>query len=175
MKTDVYDIARRPSWCDRILVKNCSIDCKNIAYDADLNMLNSDHLPVYALYEIPDLYNDNNLSPYLCHFQDIPWWTSSVYFMCYFHFRNDYYDKHGSRFDWIGFFKYPIKNISLPEYWMYMAATYESDISDNDKSVKKKYVAEASSLTPGDYIVAYYSVSYNACIGFSNVFTVKTN
>lgn len=149
-----------------------------MVYDADLNVNNSDHIPVFAIYEVPDLFTSDGLIPSLCVFQDIPSWTCSVYFMCHFWFTNDYFETIGSNMDWVGFFRSPVKTMNVPDYWMYMALCYQNTetiigANEEDSRTIKKYVAESAYLAPGQYVVAYYSVRCGTFIGISNPFNVN--
>uniref|UniRef100_A0A7E4ULU9 IPPc domain-containing protein n=1 Tax=Panagrellus redivivus TaxID=6233 RepID=A0A7E4ULU9_PANRE len=186
--TCLYDHARAPSWCDRILVKQYNLPYTNLVYDLDIPVQVSDHLPVYATYEIPQLLKADYIVDNICNFQPIPCWTCSVYFMCQFGFNNGYYAEQGSNRDWVGFYSLPIKNIKEPDGWMYMGLCYESnDFASQPveaSSLKtltgnsvdnKRYVAEWSSLKVGRYVVGYYSVKYDTLIGISNVFTVRAS
>uniref|UniRef100_A0AC35FD77 Inositol polyphosphate-related phosphatase domain-containing protein n=1 Tax=Panagrolaimus sp. PS1159 TaxID=55785 RepID=A0AC35FD77_9BILA len=181
--TKDYDLHRVPSWCDRILVKTQNIPYKNLCYDIDEIFL-SDHIPVYANYDLEGLFKRDAVVPPVCRFVEIPPWTCSVYFMCQFSFTNKYFERHGSNLDWIGFYKFPVKSFAAPENWMYMWLCYETTeaaraaMDDNTQlppGSPKNYVAECNSLQAGEYVAAYFSVKYNTVIGISNVFNVVTS
>uniref|UniRef100_A0A914PCX8 Inositol polyphosphate-related phosphatase domain-containing protein n=1 Tax=Panagrolaimus davidi TaxID=227884 RepID=A0A914PCX8_9BILA len=181
--TKDYDLHRVPSWCDRILVKTQNIPYKNLCYDIDEIFL-SDHIPVYANYDLEGLLKQDPVVPPVCRFVEIPPWTCSVYFMCQFSFTNKYFERRGSNLDWIGFYKLPVKSFKAPENWMYMWSCYETNeaaraaMDDNTQlppGSPKNYVAECNSLQAGEYVAAYFSVKYNTVIGISNVFNVVTS
>lgn len=155
-----------------------------MCYDIDDEIFLSDHLPVYANYDIQDLFAKEHTVPPLCTFVDIPTWTCSVYFMCQFSFTKKYFSKHGSNLDWIGFYRQPVRDYGAPDYWMYMWLCYETtdaaraamdDTTEIPQGAPKRYVAECNSLQAGEYVAAYFSVKYNCLIGMSNVFKVTSS
>ncbi|KAE9553246.1 hypothetical protein FO519_003554 [Halicephalobus sp. NKZ332] len=174
VRQDLYDHARRPSWCDRILVKATDMKFNNIEYDSDIGVRYSDHRPVFAIYELDNLLAENNSNSMLCCFQEIPAWHSSVYFMAKFSFVEDYYNLYGSNFDWIGFFKFPVKSMEETQYWIYMATAYKVESFQCQHNHSDTYIAECSSLLPGEYVVAYFSLKFQTFIGMSNKFTVSS-
>ena len=61
--TNNYDSSakkRIPAWCDRILFRPDGIKC--IAYNADFSLMNSDHKPVYASFEVDVDVDEQNFS-----------------------------------------------------------------------------------------------------------------
>jgi phosphatidylinositol-bisphosphatase len=61
--TSNYDTSakkRIPAWCDRILFVPDGLKC--IAYNADFSLMNSDHKPVYASFEVDVDVDDENFS-----------------------------------------------------------------------------------------------------------------
>lgn len=146
----------------------------NLEYNSDGFIRYSDHRPVFAMYEVDNLLSEENSNPMLCCFQDIPTWHSSVYFMAKFSFIENYYNLHGSNFDWIGFFKYPIRSMEDTTYWIYMATTYKMESFSHEHKHSDTYIAECPSLSPGEYVVAYYSIKFQTFIGMSNKFIVSS-
>jgi hypothetical protein len=66
-----YDAQRIPAWCDRVLVKTLpQLPVRFLAYNACPEMLSSDHLPVYAVFQMA------------IHLHNVPHSHASPCFIC---------------------------------------------------------------------------------------------
>ncbi|KAI1729994.1 inositol polyphosphate 5-phosphatase [Ditylenchus destructor] len=103
-----------------------------------------------------------------CQFDHIPTWMQHIPLVCRFQFDDDWYQNHGSYFDWLGVYPVNMVSISKPMHWVYMLTCY-SDLN----MTRSKTVAEFPSLEPGLYVIGYYSV-YSRCLqGLSEPFAVQ--
>ena len=59
-------------------------------------------------------------------------------------------------------------------YWIYMATTYKMESFNHEHKHSDTYIAECPSLSPGEYVVAYYSIKLQTFIGMSNKFIVSS-
>lgn len=161
--TTVYDLKRTPSWCDRILYKGPSIS--PVSYESVTKALNSDHLPVMAVFDVK--MSAFPAPSWDCLFEHLPTWYTTIPLIARFQLQNDFWAKKGSYTDWIGVFPASIIDCTSAIRWVWLATCYNQMV-DNTKFV----VCEFPCLAPGRYRLGYCSTRLRCLVGISKTFEV---
>uniref|UniRef100_A0A0K0FUK0 Inositol polyphosphate 5-phosphatase (inferred by orthology to a C. elegans protein) n=1 Tax=Strongyloides venezuelensis TaxID=75913 RepID=A0A0K0FUK0_STRVS len=161
--TTNYESTRVSSWCDRILYKGDNI--QNLLYTSNTTINISDHLPVFGLF-VKDFSTPLNVVDEYCdvfpvHFQHRPFWCSHAPIFVNFSFKNNFWRRYGSNFDWIGIFSSNIY-VDDPISWVYVATCTTSENEPNTM------VAELPGISKGKYKFVYFSSKLKCIKGISD-------
>lgn len=182
--TNTYDTStkkRVPSWCDRILYKTEDkeskfIHCEQLSYNHIPEFDQSDHKPVYSLFQV----KVGNLELH----------TPDLLFNDIFHNGKDVeitYQLNANvvthNSDWIGVYKENF--MSIDDYVTYIyperAPEFEKNKLKKDalgcaedmKTVKKKTILKSEYIDNGVYFLGYFSTVSRQLISISSQFSIK--
>ncbi|CAF0727341.1 unnamed protein product [Brachionus calyciflorus] len=186
INSDEYDLTKKdrvPSYCDRVLYKITKTDflsCKSLNYNCIPSFKQSDHRPVYALFEVNALNwesdepnvkfleifanNDQNL--------EISYQVS--------------YAATTSQNDWIGIYDPSFRSFDDYVTYVWAAKIYELDDTKKDTKetllgnsdlsknfIRRKIVLEQKFIKNGYYMMGYFSSFSNCLIGLSSIFQIQ--
>lgn len=198
--TDIYDLSkpnRVPSWCDRILYKSSGDNSKKIkSFDEDKNMPcscldyssissfnQSDHKPVFGIFEIPT-HNWENDAPSVLFSGISSSSDQNLEVTCRVN-KNVVTDSY----DWIGVYQSDFK--SADDYITYIWAPRIIELENTPFKkrhriapikdsrdvdyIQRKVLIQQNYLKDGYFILGYFSHVAKSLIGMSNVFELKFN
>uniref|UniRef100_A0A1I7SUC0 IPPc domain-containing protein n=1 Tax=Bursaphelenchus xylophilus TaxID=6326 RepID=A0A1I7SUC0_BURXY len=153
-----YDMNRVPAWTDRILFNKLSC----LHYDSMTNINISDHIPVFGIFETPEL-DVLEEADWEIKFDPIDYWYINLPLRVLFKGAN-FWQKAGSVWDWLGVYKVP----DCSDRRFVTQASIMSAVETGNT-----YQVEFVPLPVGDYFVAYHSYNRGCIQGMTNVFSIK--
>ncbi|XP_064648696.1 uncharacterized protein LOC135500904 isoform X2 [Lineus longissimus] len=173
--SNLYDTSvkqRKPAWCDRVLWKVktdpenlVNFEVKQLLYSSFPCQQMSDHKPVSSELEVLVLKEPPQPPVKFFEVDDCHLGDDLRVEFCYDESEDQI---HISSQDWVGLFK--------AEFSSFDEALIHERASGKDKC-KQQHVKfskqDTETLTPGKFILAYFSKKKNCVVGYSNYFMIK--
>ena len=170
---------RAPAWTDRILWKTHPRRLPQLTDSNPQAIMSPEY---YGLHKLPRISDHKAVSAGLKLYVDISEYVPLIVF----HLNDwicrtpitvsfDVLKSTGiSAWDWIGLYPADYSNIEKDYvYWFYTPASRGT--AQRDAVFSKKFAAEQVPSEPGVFVLVYVSSKYNAVLGMSPVFRIRSN